>query len=205
MDETTQPEQPVEPVSEPLAMPYPEPFATPTITPDVPSSSQPLGAMPTIPPQTPYPQTTYPPQPTYPPNPYPPQPTYTPATPPPPAQAYVPRPMSTQPYPPTTYPPNQYPSGPMQPYGQPQPQVIYTQNQSFTGKAVIAYLLYFLGYVPGLIFNIMFINEANRVQKETGRTPSGVGCLWATLIASILPLAVGVLCSFWIIAGIIAS
>lgn len=71
---------------------------------------------------------------------------------------------------------------------QPMPQqTLYYQNQSFTGKAVVAFLLYWLGYIPGLIFNIMFLNEARRVQNETGRTPSGYGCLWATLIGSILP------------------
>jgi hypothetical protein len=51
----------------------------------------------------------------------------------------------------------------------------------------------------------MFINEANRVQKETGRTPSGVGCLWATLIASIVPLIVVGFCAFYVIAAIIAA
>jgi hypothetical protein len=70
-----------------------------------------------------------------------------------------------------------------------QPKVSSTRNQSFTGKAVIALLLYFLFYIPGLIVNIMFISQANRVRKETGQTPSGIGCLWATLVVSIIPLA----------------
>ena len=82
--------------------------------------------------------------------------------------------------PPPTYPGQLYPAQP--------PKVISTWNQSFTGKAVIAFLLYFLFYIPGLIANIMFIAQANRVRKETGRTPSGVGCLWATLVVSIIPL-----------------
>jgi hypothetical protein len=64
---------------------------------------------------------------------------------------------------------------------------MYFQNQSFTTRAVIAFLLYWVGYVPGLIFNIMFLMEAQRVQRETGRTPSGYGCLWATLIGSLVP------------------
>lgn len=68
------------------------------------------------------------------------------------------------------------------------PQPVYFRNMSFTGKAVVAFLLYWLGYVPGLIFNIMFLNEANNVKKEIGRTPEGMGCLWATLIASLAPL-----------------
>lgn len=86
-------------------------------------------------------------------------------------------------------PPAQYPAQyPAQLPPQPMPpQTVYYQNQSFTGKAVVAFLLYWLGYVPGLIFNIMFLNEARRVQNETGRTPAGYGCLWTTLIVSIVP------------------
>jgi hypothetical protein len=67
-------------------------------------------------------------------------------------------------------------------------QTTYVRNMSFTGKAVGAFLLYFLGYIPGLIFNIVFLNEANNVKKEIGRTPEGMGCLWATLIGSLVPL-----------------
>jgi hypothetical protein len=74
-------------------------------------------------------------------------------------------------------------------YAAQRPQVISPRNQSFTGKAVIAFLLYFLFYIPGLIVNIMFISQANRVRKETGQTPSGIGCLWTTLIVSVIPLA----------------
>lgn len=77
----------------------------------------------------------------------------------------------------------------------------YTRSSSFTNKAVIAFLLYFLGWVPGLIFNIMYLNEANNVRKELGRDPEGIGCLWATLIGSLAPLAVFALCAFWIIAA----
>jgi hypothetical protein len=81
-------------------------------------------------------------------------------------------------------------------------QPVYYRNLSFTGRAVIAFLLYFLGYIPGLIFNIMFLHEATNVQKETGRTPEGMGCLWATLIGSLAPLILLIaLCSLLGIVG----
>lgn len=59
---------------------------------------------------------------------------------------------------------------------------------SFTNKAVLTFFLYWLAYIPGLIFNIMYLNEANNIKKETGRTPEGMGCLWATLIGSFVPV-----------------
>lgn len=106
----------------------------------------------------------------------------------------------------------QYPPQPLQDYPpqppqyprySPQTQVMYYQNQSFTGKAVAAFLLYWLGYIPGLIFNIMFLMEARRVETETGRTPSGYGCLWATLIGSLIPAALFV--SFCLLVMISSS
>lgn len=86
-------------------------------------------------------------------------------------------------------------------YPSPQPQNVYFQNQSFTNKAVIAFLLYWVGYVPGLIFNIMYLMEARRVEGETGRTPSGYGCLWATLIGSLVPAALLLMVCFLLFAA----
>jgi hypothetical protein len=85
-------------------------------------------------------------------------------------------------------------------------QQVYYRNMSFTGKAVVAFLLYWVGYIPGLIFNIMFLNEANNVKKETGRTPEGMGCLWATLISSLLPaLAIVGICLMIAFAGALSG
>lgn len=100
-----------------------------------------------------------------------------------PYQTYTSQPLDP---PPSTQLPPTYPA---QVYPVQEPKVIATQSQRFTGKAAMALLLYFLFYVPGLIANIMFISQANRVRKETGQTPSGIGCLWATLIVSIISLA----------------
>jgi uncharacterized membrane protein YqaE (UPF0057 family) len=116
--------------------------------------------------------------------------------------SYSPYPTQPTPYPPQ-YPPQQptYPSL----YPSPQSVNVYFQNQSFTNKAVIAFLLYWLGYVPGLIFNIMYLVEARRVESETGRTPSGYGCLWATLIGSLIPAVLFVGFCFLIFAAMAAS
>lgn len=111
----------------------------------------------------------------------------------------------TQPTP--QYPPQYAPQQPAYPslYPSPQPQNVYFQNQSFTNKAVIAFLLYWLGYVPGLIFNIMYLIEARRIEGETGRTPSGYGCLWATLIGSLVPAAILLMVCFLLFAAVVSS
>ena len=116
------------------------------------------------------------------------------------------QPMQSTPYPPQQ-PPLYAPPQPPYPslYPAPQPVNVYFQNQSFTNKAVIAFLLYWLGYVPGLIFNVMFLIEAHRVEGETGRTPSGYGCLWATLIGSLLPAALFVGLCFFLFLAMAAS
>ena len=144
----------------------------------------PANGQPSYPPyQSPYQQApragSYP-TPTSPPGYYPPpsQPVNNSVPPPPgyhppqPPAGYYARPQ------PGYYPPQPAPAyypAPGQPaYGVPS-QSVYFQNVSFTGKAVVAFLLYFLGYIPGLIFNILFLNEAHRVGNETGKAPAGVG------------------------------
>ncbi len=144
-------------------------------------------------------------QPQYPAHPVQP-PTYPPQYPTQPVQPTYPPQYPAQP---PTYPP-QYPQyAPQYPpplgYQAPQSQSVYFQNQSFTTKAVIAFLLYWLGYVPGLTFNIMFLMEAHRVQRETQRTPSGLGCLWATLVGGLIPLIGFGFVVFLIIIGMIAA
>jgi len=42
-------------------------------------------------------------------------------------------------------------------------------------------VLYCVLWVPGLIANIVFLREANAVQRETGVAPAGRGCLIAQL------------------------
>ncbi len=55
-------------------------------------------------------------------------------------------------------------------------------NRSFTTPAVITLVLYFVLWVPGFIANIVYLVEANKVQKLTGEEPEGKGCLLAMLV-----------------------
>jgi hypothetical protein len=61
-------------------------------------------------------------------------------------------------------------------------------GQSFTGKAVITLVLYFILWVPGLIANILFYKEAREVKRVTGHAPHGMGCLSVMFWASVVPL-----------------
>ena len=89
------------------------------------------------------------------------------------------------------------PPTPPQPQPQPQPQWIAPQpyatdyealrrvnaeQRSFTTPAIITLVLYFVLWLPGLIANIVYLNEASNVQRISGRAPEGKGCLIAMLI-----------------------
>jgi len=56
-------------------------------------------------------------------------------------------------------------------------------NKSFVGKAWLTWALYYFGVgVVGLIFNIVYLREANKVQDITGQSPPGKGCLVSLLV-----------------------
>jgi hypothetical protein len=48
-------------------------------------------------------------------------------------------------------------------------------TKSFTTPAIITLVLYFVFWIPGLIANVVYYNEANSIQKRTGREPEGKG------------------------------
>jgi hypothetical protein len=62
------------------------------------------------------------------------------------------------------------------------------EQRSFTTSAVIVFFLYFLLWLPGLIFNIVYLREARANQKILGRAPGGMGCLWVLLVFGFLPV-----------------
>jgi hypothetical protein len=67
-------------------------------------------------------------------------------------------------------------------------------TKSYVGVAFLTWFLYWLLYLPGLIMNIVYLQEANRIKQATGVTPSGKGCLDALLIFYVwIPLALGIL------------
>jgi hypothetical protein len=56
--------------------------------------------------------------------------------------------------------------------------------------------------LPGLIANIVFWQEASRVEQQTGRSPEGKGCLIELfLVYVILPLVI----TFLVVAVAISS
>ncbi len=52
-------------------------------------------------------------------------------------------------------------------------------TRSFTTPAIITLVLYFVMWLPGFIANIVYWEEASNVQRITGRSPEGKGCLAA--------------------------
>lgn len=77
-------------------------------------------------------------------------------------------------------------------------------NRSFTTPAVITLVLYFVLWIPGLIANIFYLIEANKVERLTGETPEGKGCLLAMLVFG--ALCILIICVVWlVIIGAIGS
>jgi TRAP-type mannitol/chloroaromatic compound transport system permease small subunit len=61
-------------------------------------------------------------------------------------------------------------------------QLALENAKSYTMKAVVTLLLYFLLFIPGFIANIVFLGEANKTKKIIGRNPEGHGCLLTMFI-----------------------
>jgi hypothetical protein len=59
---------------------------------------------------------------------------------------------------------------------------ISAEQKSFTTPAIITLVLYIVLWVPGLIANIVYLNEASNIQRISGRAPEGKGCLIAMLV-----------------------
>lgn len=54
-------------------------------------------------------------------------------------------------------------------------------QKSYVTPALITFVLYCVFYIPGLIFNIIFLNEAEKTARIAGEKPSGMGCLQVML------------------------
>lgn len=74
------------------------------------------------------------------------------------------------------------------------------QSKSYVGAAFLTLVLYYIGfYILGLILNVVYLSEANRIQRTTGVSPSGKGCLttllffhfWLPLILCVVLVLVG--------------
>ncbi len=90
------------------------------------------------------------------------------------------------------YPPDDYSS----PDAQQPPDWIYVFMPSYSGKAFLAFILYFCGYLPGLVVNIALLLEALDTKDRFGRSPDGLGCL----VALLLLFTVGLVALFALVA-----
>ena len=71
-------------------------------------------------------------------------------------------------------------------------EVTTARMKSYTGSAVLTFILYWLFWLPGLIVNYMFYSEAKRMEKIAGQSLPGVGrlsvMLWLNAIVLVLAL-----------------
>lgn len=72
-----------------------------------------------------------------------------------------------------------------QPPGPSDALVAAAQMKDFTSSAILTFFLYLLLFVPGLIFNIMYLREAERIRKLAGRAPTGMGCLQILFVVNL--------------------
>lgn len=67
-------------------------------------------------------------------------------------------------------------------------EVAMARQRSFVGAAVAVFILYWFCYLPGLLFNIMWLSEAGKVRRIIGAPPAGTGCLQSMLLIGSIPL-----------------
>ena len=67
-------------------------------------------------------------------------------------------------------------------------------NKSFVGKAWMSWAFYVFGVgILGLIFNIIYLREANKVQNISGQSPPGKGCLIYLLVVNLIGAAIALI------------
>lgn len=67
-------------------------------------------------------------------------------------------------------------------------------TKSYTTSAVIVFLLYWLFWLPGLIFNLVYLRDARRMERLAGTSLPGAGCLTIMLAVNLIGLVlVGVI------------
>jgi len=61
-------------------------------------------------------------------------------------------------------------------------------TRSYTTPAIITLVLYFVMWLPGFIANVVYWREATNIERISGRSPEGKGCLTVMLwVFSIIP------------------
>ena len=67
------------------------------------------------------------------------------------------------------------------------------RQKSYVGAAILTFFLYWLLWLPGLIFNLMYISDARKTRQVAGQSPSGYGCLLVLFWVQILSIGVAIL------------
>ena len=62
--------------------------------------------------------------------------------------------------------------------------------RNYTITSIFVLILYFLFWFPGFITNIIMLNEAQKIYKDSGEHPNGIGCLWVLFIVNLLPVII---------------
>ena len=71
--------------------------------------------------------------------------------------------------------------------------VALAAQKSFTGRAFLVWFLYWLFWIPGFVMNLVWMNEAGRIKKMTGHSPSGSGCLVFLFVMHVVLPALAIL------------
>lgn len=77
-------------------------------------------------------------------------------------------------------------------------------QRSFIWAAMAVFVLYVIAYIPGLIFNYMWMREAEKLKRTTGEAPPGYGCLITMFVVGLVMLA-GMIGTLTMCAGMLAT
>lgn len=72
------------------------------------------------------------------------------------------------------------------------------RTKSYWGAAVVVFLLYCLGFFPGLVANAMLLREARLMERRAGCYLPGVGALEEMRDLAMVLLAIGLVALVWI-------
>ena len=82
-----------------------------------------------------------------------------------------------------------------------------TTPPSFYGEAFLVLLMYWFGYLPGLVINLYFLDKASAYYRATGYQAGGVGCLRAMLwvFAGLVLLAIFLVVGIALVTVLVAA
>ncbi|GIK57990.1 MAG: hypothetical protein BroJett015_36530 [Chloroflexota bacterium] len=64
--------------------------------------------------------------------------------------------------------------------------------KSYTGSAVLVFILYWFFFLPGLIVNFIYYREAQRMQQLAGHSLPGQGCLGFMLWLNVIVIGISI-------------